>query len=73
MKNRHVIKRKSILWSRDLTETRVAELIGVTKQAVNQEMRGFGASERIRQELCRLTNTTPAEFWPEFYGEEHAA
>ena len=70
--NQNTINRKVILLKAGLRETELAAAIGVTQQAINNEVRGDFKSRRIRDYLCGVTQTTPAEFWPEFQKNEEA-
>lgn len=63
--NEHQTKRKIILLQTGVTEVKVAHELGVTRQAVNNEMRGERKSARIREALCKMTNTPEEKFFPE--------
>lgn len=65
--NQNKINRKIILLKAGIRETDIARALGVTQQAVNNEMRGIKASKMIRNYICGITQTTPEEFWPEFH------
>jgi len=70
--NKNVINRKIIMLKSGISETAAAKNLGVKPQAVNNEVRGCYKSGRIRDYLCEVTQTTPAEFWPEFQKSEEA-
>ena len=65
----NVIKRKVILLQAGVNATQIARAIGLTPQAIHNEINKPGPSRRVREALCEATKTTPAEFWPELQGE----
>ena len=67
--NENAINRKISLMKSGLTAAAVARSLGVCPQAVSNEIYGAFKSKRIRKELCRVTNSTPEEFWPEIKKE----
>lgn len=64
--NENILNRKIILLRAGLTLVMVGGALGVTPQAITNEVNGRFKSRRIRKGLCELTNTTLDEFWPEF-------
>lgn len=65
--NDPLIERKIKLLRIGTTEVEIARKLGVTPQAVNQEMLGERKSARIRAALVELTGTTEEEFFPEHF------
>jgi transcriptional regulator with XRE-family HTH domain len=59
------INRKIKLLRSGFTEADIARMLGVTRQAINNEMRGERKSVRVREALCRLTKTPEEKFFPE--------
>ena len=52
-----------------ITEIEIARILGVTRQAVNNEMRGIKASSRVRDLICKLTKTPEHKLFPEHHKE----
>lgn len=63
--DKNTINRKIKLLRSGFNETEVANILGIQRQAVNAEMHGTKKSRRIRELLCKLTKTTPEQFFPE--------
>ena len=66
--NKFRINRKIKLLKAGISETEVARMLGVTLQAVNNEMAGAKKSKRIREALSRLTKTPEDKLFPEHNG-----
>ena len=64
---KHQINRKIKLLKAGITENEIARMLGVTRQAINNEMRGERKSVRIREALCKLTKTPEDKLFPEFH------
>jgi len=62
--------RKIKLIENGLKETEIARALGVSQQAINNEMRGEYRSKRIRAAICEMTGTTEEKMFPEVYPTE---
>jgi len=63
--NKHQTERKIKLLQSGITEIEIARKLNVTRQAINNEMRGENKSRRIRAALADLLQTPEAELFPE--------
>jgi transcriptional regulator with XRE-family HTH domain len=68
--NKHTTNRKIKLLKSGIKEVEIAKMLGVSRQAINNEMRGVRKSRRVRDALCKLTNTPFEKFFPEYAQKE---
>lgn len=52
-----------------ISQMDIAKMLGVTIQAVNNEMQGQRKSKRIREAISKLTKTPIEKLFPEHYQE----
>lgn len=69
MKNEGAKKIRIMLMERDLTQAKVARLLGVTLQAVNNTLSGNYKSRRVVEALALYLNSTPEEIAAIIRGE----
>lgn len=70
----HKINRKIRLIKAQISQQEIAKRLTqlntehpVSRQAVNNELRGEYKSERIRLGICEIIGEPKETFWPEFY------
>lgn len=73
MNKEAIINRKVILLKAGLSNTAAGKALGVSPQAIYNEIAWRFSSRRVREGLCELTNTTPDEFWPDYIPPDKAA
>lgn len=73
----HKINRKVKLAQADISQQEIANRLTaldpdhpVSRQAINNELRGEYRSERLRLGMCDIIGVDKEIFWPEFYGEQ---
>ncbi len=71
------INRKCMIIQAQITQAEIAQKLSInpenqriTRQAVNNELRGEYKSEYVRLGICRIIGIPKEIFWPEFYGPE---
>jgi hypothetical protein len=71
------INRKIMLIKAGISQSEIARRLSInpdnqriTRQGVNNELRGVYYSERVRLGICEIIGVSKEVFWPEFYGPE---
>ena len=62
------INRKIFIIQARTYQVKLARKLKVTRQALNNELRGVYRSEKIRLGICKIIKVPKEIFWPEFYG-----
>jgi transcriptional regulator with XRE-family HTH domain len=76
----HYINRKIFIIKSGISQSEIARRLSVnpdnqkiTRQALNNELRGVYHSERVRLGICEIIGVPKENFWPEFYGDNGCA
>ena len=61
------INRKILILQARTNQVALAKKLKVSRQALNNELRGVYRSEKIRLGICKKIKVPKEIFWPEFY------
>lgn len=65
--NNPKINRKIYIIAANTNQIAIAKKLQVSRQSLNNELRGVYRSEKIRSGICEIIGVSKEDFWPEFY------